>query len=63
MVDPVRLYQVYLIPHQAMPSELLEMFAKALTMFYNDGYNIVDIHELKEQQVTVIIFKLRDEKV
>lgn len=46
-----------------MPSELLEMFAKALTMFYNDGYDIVDIHELKEQQVTAIIFKLRDEKV
>jgi hypothetical protein len=63
MVDPIRLYQIYLIPYKVMPSELLEMFAKALTMFYNDGYDIVDIHELKEQQVTAIIFKLRDEKV
>lgn len=56
-----RTYQAYFVPHGDFPDKLAEIFAKVMTVFYNEGYEIIEIHELEKQAVTLIIFRLRND--
>jgi len=58
--EELRPYKAYVVPHGIQPNELVVAFAKVITLFYNEGYAIETMHELVHQQMTVIIFKLRD---
>jgi hypothetical protein len=59
--EELRPYKAYVVPYGVQPNELIVAFAKVITLFYNEGYDIDTMHELPNQQMTLIIFKLRGE--
>jgi len=58
--EELRTYKAYVVLHGVQPNELIVAFAKVITLFYNEGYDIVETFEFASQQMTLIIFKLRE---
>ena len=54
-------YKAYFVPHGKQEYQLAEMFAKVMTVFYNEGYQIIETHELDKQGMTIVIFRKRHE--
>lgn len=56
--EELKPYKAYFVPFGAMPAQMAEMLAKIVTMFYVDGYSLIETHDLLKQEMTVLIFKL-----